>query len=114
MLPPSDEDIDAELAALDRAFVARVPSRLEMLAAEMTAINGADGDHAKVAVGQLEQAAHGISGSAGQFGYAKLSTSAAALEQACLEILKTGAVDQVAVGRLQKLYEKVAISAKAL
>jgi HPt (histidine-containing phosphotransfer) domain-containing protein len=114
VLPPKEEDIDAELAALTRAFVARVPSRLEMLGAAMTALNGADGDHAKVTLEQLEQTAHGISGSAGLFGYAGLSTAAAALEQACIEIIKAGAVDQVAVGRLQKLYEEVVISAEAL
>jgi HPt (histidine-containing phosphotransfer) domain-containing protein len=111
---PSDEDIDAELAALRCAFVARMPSRLAMLTAAMTAIIDADGSQAKAALEELEKVAHGISGSAGLFGYAGISVAAAALEQACLDCSKADAVDQEASGRLRELYEDVMINAETL
>lgn len=78
---PVDEDaIATEMQVLTRAFVERLPGRLDELADAMAAVAARPGAETLFA---LERAAHGISGSAGLFGFPELAQAAASLEETC-------------------------------
>ncbi len=79
-----DSDIDDEIDALRRAFVERLPTRVTALIDAMAAVDaGADDVSKQHAIGEVGNVAHGISGSAGLFGFHELADAAEALETAC-------------------------------
>ncbi|MBT6095019.1 MAG: hypothetical protein HOH04_09060 [Rhodospirillaceae bacterium] len=79
-----DDAINAEIDTLRRAFVDRLPMRIEALNDASAALGAADGEVARQhAIDDVGNVAHGISGSAGLFGFQDLADAAEELEAAC-------------------------------
>lgn len=93
-----DTNIETEIEALRQSFRARLPDRIGALRAAVEAADAA----------AMADAAHGISGSAGLFGYPDLSAAAEALELAALKAAKGDAAEATRLApRLASLAEAV-------
>ena len=112
--PPLDDDaLEAEMQALSRAFVERLPARITGIKDAAAAIDTApDWPSASVALTELERAAHAISGSSALFGFPALAEAAATLEEACLAVIASEGPLSEIEARLQPLVNAVLLEAE--